>query len=71
MICHVPADVCSLKEGGPDLDRVCGLNEFTLYPAAYIKNLLAEFFEIDLKKVEEERRKMLDHLVEANHAKTE
>lgn len=40
--------------------RVCGLKTDELVPVTYtIERLLAEFFEIDLKQVEDERRALL------------
>lgn len=43
--------------------RVCGMGAQTLYPAAANhRKLLAEFFEIDEEKLDEEKRAMLDEL---------
>jgi hypothetical protein len=44
-----------------DMQRICGCREGELIPVPIrMEELLAEFFEIDLDKVEEERRAILD-----------
>ena len=48
-----------------DGERDCGMCTQSFYPIRYtIENLLAEFFEIDLEKVEREKRAMLKELRE-------
>lgn len=46
----------------------CEMTELSeLYPYSYnIQKLLAEFFEIDLNKIEEEKRQMLDEMRKLN-----
>lgn len=50
---------------GSDSYRICGLCRDELYPTRLsIEQVLAEFFEIDLTKVENERRALLESLGE-------
>ena len=56
---HEHSDECD----GEDRFRTCGLRSGELFPVRIsIEKLLAEFFKIDLTKVENERRALLDHL---------
>ena len=44
-------------------DRRCEAQEFELFPVSFsIEKLLAEFFDIDLNKVDDERRAIIDHM---------
>jgi len=43
--------------------RICGLNNYELVPTHFThERILAEFFGIDLNKVEQERRALLDEI---------
>lgn len=54
---HSHGDKCEDEDG----DIMCGISEDEPMPEhRSIERLLAEFFEIDLKVVEEERRALLD-----------
>jgi len=58
---HEHTDECYDEEG----DRVCDLSEQVFYPFNHTtENLLAEFFGIDLEKVEKEKRAILKELRE-------
>jgi hypothetical protein len=57
MLYHKHTERCEDEDG----DHMCGLSEDSLMPEHRgIEKLLAEFFEIDLKVVEEERQALLD-----------
>lgn len=57
MFYHEHSERCEDEDG----DQMCGLSEDSLMPEHRgIERLLADFFEIDLKKVEEERTALLD-----------
>jgi hypothetical protein len=56
---HAHGEHCYDGEG----DLTCELRKDELYDFHYsIEKLLAEYFEIDLKKVEEERMAILEHI---------
>lgn len=56
---HEHSESCEDEEG----DTVCGLNPDRLYSFHYqTEKLLAEYFEIDLRKVEDEKQALLDQL---------
>jgi len=69
---HTHDDGCYLghdDDGNEQMEPLplCGYENGSLMPFFYtINELLAEFFEIDLKKVEEERRALLDAIREEN-----
>lgn len=61
---HEHNDDCWLPgENQTEKRKVCGMNTETLYPAPInTRKLLAEFFEIDEAKLEEEKLSMLAEL---------
>jgi hypothetical protein len=66
---HTP-EGCDVKEEGATRGATCGASNGDLFYAnASMPNLLAEFFGIDLTKVERERRAILDAIREEQAAR--
>jgi len=65
---HVHDDDCyETEDDGSEGERVCGMSTQSFYPVhASIEKLLAEYFKIDLNKVETEKIAMLEELRRSN-----
>lgn len=63
---HKHTGLCYDEDG----NKACGYREHDMCPAHYqTETLLAEFFEIDLKKVEAERLAVLRHVRKQNETR--